>query len=168
MPKVLVQAGVQWQLASTAESSISSLFDLVLRLESVELPRELSGRLIAADLTEELSLVLDQIHAELDSRSLVHAWARDTGFNVLPNALSPLVGLQAWLVWSGTSAEALAATSAASAECRATVGDGGALWTWIFPPASNLASFRCRWRSSAGLCAMGSTDLALCFESRRT
>ncbi|WP_336347259.1 hypothetical protein [Pseudomonas monsensis] len=141
MPKALVQAGVQWQLASTAESSISSLFDLVLRLESVELPRELSGRLIAADLTEELSLVLDQIHAELDSRSLFPCLGARHRFNVLPNALSPLVGLQAWLVWSGTSAEALAATVQPALNAGQPLSDGGALWTLDFSASEQPGQF---------------------------
>ena len=140
-PKLLVAAGVEWTLTSQANTSISSLFELELRLEGIADFRELSGRLVAADLTEELSLRLDQIPAALDDQTLYPCLGALHRFNVLPNALSPLVGLELLLTWSGTSAEALGATVQPALEVAQPINDGGAIWMLDFTASQQPGQF---------------------------
>nr|BFE94660.1 hypothetical protein GCM10020185_51960 [Pseudomonas brassicacearum subsp. brassicacearum] len=120
-PKRLEAAGAQWTLASQVNSSTSSLFELELRLESVSVVRELTGRLVSEDLAEEVSLRLDQIAAALDAQALYPCLGgRFIGLAFLPNALSPLVGLESTLAWSGTSAEELGGNGSSGVESCAT------------------------------------------------
>lgn len=128
MPKRLTVEGVQWQLVSDKDSR-SSLFELELRLENLQSVRELSGRLISEDLTEELALMLDQVASTLDERKLYPCLKAIHRFNVLPHALSPLVGLEALLIWSG---EQLGATVEPDLDRPQTLSDGGAIWTLDF------------------------------------
>ncbi|MFJ2464046.1 hypothetical protein [Pseudomonas sp. NPDC087615] len=131
LPRKLVAQGVQWTLDASAGTS--SLFDLELRLDLANVPpRELSGRLVSTDLAEEVGLVLDQIRGEVDEQTFYPCLRARHCFNVLPNALSPLVGLQASLTWSGTPADELGATVLPALDTSQTLNDGGALWALDF------------------------------------
>ncbi|WP_223511809.1 hypothetical protein [Pseudomonas sp. GL-B-19] len=140
-PKALVADGVEWKLVSQANDSLSSLFELELRHESASTVRELSGRLMSADLTEEVSLMLDQISAALDGQSLYPCLGVVHRFNVLPHALSPLVGLDSSLAWSGTPADQLGATVQPTLNLPQTITDGGAIWSLDFTASQQPGQF---------------------------
>jgi hypothetical protein len=127
--KPLLATGVEWKLVSAVNTSISSLFDLELRLDDISSARELFGRLVSVDLTQEMSLVLDQIPAALDGQALYPCLGALHVFNVLPNALSPLVGLTSSLTWSGTPADQLCAIIKPESGVSQPISDGGAIWT---------------------------------------
>jgi hypothetical protein len=126
--KPLVAGGVEWTLVSVANASISSLFDLELHLEGERIVRELFGRLISVDPKEELSLLLDQVKAALDGQVLYPCLGALHRFNVLPNALSPLVGLKASLTWSGTPADELGVTIEPASGITQHISDGDTHW----------------------------------------
>ena len=140
-PKPLLAAGVEWKLVSQVNASISSLFELELRLDSVSAVRELSGRLLSVDLTEEMSLVLDQIRAPLDGQTLYPCLGALHRFNVLPNALSPLVGLMSSLIWSGTPADQLGATIKPALNLPQPLSGAGALWELDFTASQRSGQF---------------------------
>ncbi|VVO78438.1 hypothetical protein [Pseudomonas fluorescens] len=140
-PKALVAGGVEWKLVSQANDSLSSLFELELRLEGVSTVRELSGRLMSADLTEEVSLMLDQIPAALDGQAFYPCLGALHRFNVLPNALSPLVGLESSLTWSGTPADQLGATIQPALNLPQNLSDWGANWTMDFTASQTPGDF---------------------------
>ncbi|WP_223490709.1 hypothetical protein [Pseudomonas sp. A-RE-19] len=138
--KPIVTAGVEWTLASQADNSTSSLFELELRIQG-EPVRELSGRLMAADLSEEVSVRLDQIAAALDTQALYPCLGARHRFSVLPNALSPLAGLDLSLTWSGTPAEQLGATVQPALDQALPINDGGAIWTLDFTASQQPGQF---------------------------
>ncbi|MBV4550571.1 hypothetical protein HU742_005350 [Pseudomonas sp. SWRI102] len=144
-PKPLVADGAQWTLSSQVNGSTSSLFELELRLESVSAFRELAGRLVSESLAEEVSLRLDQIPAQLNDQALYPCLGALHRFSVLPNALSPLVGLASILVWSGTSAEQLNATVEPPLANAQPVNDGGAIWTLDFTVSEQSGQFALAW-----------------------
>ncbi|CAN7696219.1 Ig-like domain-containing protein [Pseudomonas brassicacearum] len=144
-PKRLEAAGAQWTLASQVNNSTSSLFELELRLESVSVVRELTGRLVSEDLAEEVSLRLDQIAAALDAQALYPCLGALHRFSVLPNALSPLVGLESTLAWSGTPAEELGATVRPVLNLAQPINDGGAIWMLDFTASEQPGEFALAW-----------------------
>ena len=137
-PKLLEAAGAEWKLVSQANNSISSLFELELRLEGVSTVRELSGRLMSADLTEEVSLLLDQTPAALDGETLHPCLGACHRFSVLPNALSPLVGLMSSLTWTG---DKLGATVEPDLNSPQVISDGGAIWKLDFTESQQPGEF---------------------------
>lgn len=139
--KPLVEEGVQWTLSSEAVNSISSLFELELRLESVEVVRELSGRLLSAQLSTEFGFLLDQIRAEPDEQALYPCLGAIHSFNVLPGALSPLVGLQVALTCSGDPTDALGTNLVSTLGTSQTLSDGGAIWTLDFSESTQPGRF---------------------------
>lgn len=145
IPKPLVAAGVEWELVSQVDTSISRLFELELRLEGVSTVRELSGRLVSVDLTEEVSLRLDQIPAALDAKAFHPCLGARHRFSVLLNALSPLVGLESWLTWLGTSAEELEATVEPALDLAQPINDGGANWMLDFTASQQPGLFSLIW-----------------------
>lgn len=132
IPKPLIAGGVQWELVSDEADSHSSLFELELHLAELPSVRELSGRLLAEDLKEEVALMLDQVHSSLDERSLYPCLKAIHRFKVLPHALSPLIGLDASLIWTGTPADALGAHVEPRLDEPQTLSDGGATWVLNF------------------------------------
>ncbi|MGL6246781.1 Ig-like domain-containing protein [Pseudomonas sp.] len=140
-PKPLLATGVEWTLASAVAFSISSLFELELHIEGVAIARELSGRLVSVDLTEELRLMLDQISAVLDGQTLYPCLGALHDFNVVPNALSPLVGLKASLTWSGTPADQLGAIITPALDQPQSLDDGGARWVFDFKASQHSGEF---------------------------
>ncbi|MEZ1322724.1 hypothetical protein QIW46_15385 [Pseudomonas fluorescens] len=139
--KPLAAAGVQWTLSSAAQDSTSRLFELELRLEGVDSVRELSGRLLSVDLSTEVSLLLDQIRAAPDEQALYPCLRAIHCFNVLPNALSPLLGLQASLSWLGDSPEQLNATIVPPLDDFQLLSDGGAIWKLNFSASEQPGRF---------------------------
>ncbi|MGY2438674.1 hypothetical protein [Pseudomonas sp. SDO52101_S400] len=110
VPFLLMPEGVTWIFTSSADASISSLFQLSLKADGVAEDRELSGRFINPDLTQELSIRFDQGSAALDGQALYPCLGAVHRFNVWLNVLSPLVGLSSALEWSGTPADEFDAT----------------------------------------------------------
>ncbi|PKA67599.1 hypothetical protein ATI02_0300 [Pseudomonas baetica] len=137
----LLAEGVQWELQSLAETSLSSLFELELRLENVGTVRELSGRLVSVDLKQEMRLLLDQVLTPLDEQVLYPCLGARHRFNVSPNALSPLVGLQVSLAWSGKSAEDLQATVQPDLGAVQVLSDSGVVWILDFSASEQPGRF---------------------------
>ncbi|PTT32520.1 hypothetical protein DBR18_03340, partial [Pseudomonas sp. HMWF021] len=124
--------GLQWTLASSSATSRSGLFELKLGTPVFNVDRELFGRLFAADLSEELSVQLDQVIAAPSDNAFHPCLGATHDFNVLPNPLSPLVGLDMQLSWTGTPAEQLGAVVTPAPGTAVPVGDGGARWALDF------------------------------------
>lgn len=141
VPKTLIADGVQWELVSDESDSYSSLFELELRLAELPSVRELSGRLLAEDLAEEVTLMLDQVQSSLDERSLYPCLKAVHRFKVLPHALSPLVGLDASLIWTGTPGDALGAIVEPRLDEPQTLSDGGATWVLNFKDSEKPDEF---------------------------
>lgn len=140
-PKPLVASGVEWVLTSDKANSVSSLFELELRLEGVDRVRELSGRLVSDDLTEDVALMLDQVHANLDDQPLHPCLGAVHTFNVIPGQLSALIGLDATLSWSGTPPESLGATVEPPLDHPQQLSDGGASWVVNFTQSREPGAF---------------------------
>lgn len=141
VPKQLIKGGVEWELVSDETDSQSSLFELELRVQALPDVRELSGRLLAEDVRTEVALMLDQVQSSLDELSLYPCIEAVHRFKVLPHALSPLVGLEASLIWTGASAESLGADVQPSLDEPQTLGDGGATWVLDFKQSAKPGEF---------------------------
>lgn len=138
--KPLAKEGVQWTLVVTAQG-ISSLFDLELRLEGLGVVRALPGRLLSADLNKEVSLLLDQVRIQMNDEALYPCLGAVHRFNVLPNGLSPLVGLQTRLTWQLDSPEELEATICPALDEPQVLTDGGAVWELNFSRSEQSGRF---------------------------
>lgn len=135
-----VGEGWEWPVSSSIGSSQSAVFYLTLTSDALE-PRSLLGRLLSFDLADEASVVLDQIRAAMDGGTLypcLGAWHR---FTVLPNALSPLVGLTARLIWSGTTSEQLDASVIPALDLPLVFSDGGVQWQLDFTNSPRKGEF---------------------------
>jgi len=110
VPYLLMPEGLSWNLDPSADASISSLFGFRLNADGVADDRELPGRFINPDLTQELSIRFDKGSAALDGRPLYPCLGAVHRFNVWLNVLSPLVGLSGAVEWSGTPADEFDAT----------------------------------------------------------
>ncbi|WP_338799855.1 hypothetical protein V9L13_14325 [Pseudomonas sp. RSB 5.4] len=129
-PLMLVPSGLEWRFSSQIASSTSSLFSLALSTPGLASPRELFGRLISTQLTDELTLMLDQVTATAASQTLFPCIGARHNLRYLPKALSPLVGLQATLVWQGTPADDLEASIEPPLDQAQIISDGGVGW-WL-------------------------------------
>ncbi len=94
-----------WTLSSEFATSRSSMFGLRLLTDSLE-DRELLGRLSSPDIYDEFTLVLDQISTD-KGQSLYPCIGAVHRYIFRTNALSPLVGIDIELQWSGSTAEDL-------------------------------------------------------------
>lgn len=130
-----------WQISSESGESRSGLFEWLLESDAIASPRELSGRLLSDNLADEVSIVLDQVRAPIGRDKLYPCLGAIHHFNVLPNKLSPLVGLTAQLIWTGTPAEALDATVEPSLDQPPTFSDGGARWLLDFTESQENGEF---------------------------
>ncbi len=139
--KPLTEQGLKWTL-NAADSIVSSLFQLKLHIEGGEPDRELTGRLFQQDLNLEMSLMLDQIRAALDVQPLYPCLAAVHDFKVLPQGLSPLIGLDIALVWSGTSAEELDAKVFPALDSTQKLTDGGFVWSLDFSRSARPGKFQ--------------------------
>ncbi|WP_330207708.1 hypothetical protein [Pseudomonas sp. AM14(2022)] len=137
-PLRLGPLGLEWRFSSQIASSTSSLFSLALSTPVLASPRELFGRLISTQLTDELTLMLDQVTATAASQTLFPCIGARHTLRYLPNALSPLVGLQATLVWQGTPADDLEASIEPPLDQAQIISDGGVGW-WLDFTASEVS-----------------------------
>ncbi|VVO73424.1 hypothetical protein [Pseudomonas fluorescens] len=139
--QVIRETGAEWTLDSAANNSISSLFDLELRLNGEATVRALPGRLLAANLNKEVQLMLDQVRAQLNEELLYPCLGAIHHFKILPNALSPLVGLKTEVKWTGDTAEELGATIEPALDVARTLEDGGVVWTLNFSNSEQRGRF---------------------------
>jgi len=139
--KPLPEQGLKWTLNAT-DSNVSSLFQLKLEIEGDEPDRELTGRLFQQDLNLEMSLMLDQIHAALDVQPLYPCLAAVHDFKVLPQALSPFIGLDIALAWSGAPAEELNAEIFPPLDSTQKLTDGGCVWSLDFSRSARRGKFQ--------------------------
>lgn len=139
-PTATADGGWQWPLTSTGASQ-SGMFVCGLLSDVWTQERMLSGRLLSQNLADEVTVVLDQVPATLGAQTLYPCLGALHRFNVLPHALSPLVGLDAKLKWSGTSAEQLGATVDPALSVAQAFSDGGALWLLDFSASQQRGEF---------------------------
>lgn len=139
--KPLPAEGAEWKLSSEEASSKSSLFEVELRHESQSIVRELSGRLMFADPAKELSLRLDQVSAQLSGERLHPCLAALHDFQVLPNELSPLVGLSLSLAWTETPADELDATVQPPVDTLQPVTAAGVTYALNFTASARAGRF---------------------------
>ncbi|MBV4476376.1 Ig-like domain-containing protein [Pseudomonas botevensis] len=133
--KTLLAQGVEWTLSSPIGTSQSRPFEVELRIEGEPGVRELSGRLLHPDLREELSLLLDQVSAHLSGQAFYPCLGALHGFRALPNALTPLLGLDLFVQWTGTPAAELGATITPVLDRPQPLNADGAQWTLDFTGA---------------------------------
>lgn len=132
--------GWEWPVSSSIATSHSAVFYLTLTAEELQ-PRSLLGRLLSFDLVDEVSAVLDQIHATMGGGTLYPCLGALHRFSVLPNALSPLVGLNARLIWTGTPSEELNATVIPALDHPLVLEDGGVQWQLDFTRSPRNGEF---------------------------
>ncbi|MHC8383292.1 Ig-like domain-containing protein [Pseudomonas sp. LB3P14] len=140
--KLLSAEGVEWTFSSEETTSKSSLFELQLRREGEAIVRELSGRLMFADPAKELSLMLDQVCAPLSGEKLHPCLAALHDFTVLPNELSPLVGLMLSLAWTETPADELDATVQPPVDTLQSVTAAGVTYALNFTASARAGRFK--------------------------
>ncbi|WP_247841381.1 hypothetical protein [Pseudomonas sp. MWU12-3103b] len=140
-PLMLEPSGLEWRFSSQVASSTSSLFSLTLSSPGLTAPRELFGRLISTELMDELTLMLDQVTATNASQRMFPCIGATHTLRYLPNALSPLVGLQATLVWQGTPADDLEASIEPPLDQAQKISDGGVGWSLDFTSSKVSGAF---------------------------
>lgn len=140
-PLRLGPLGLEWRFSSQVASSTSSLFSLTLSSPGLTAPRELFGRLISTELMDELTLMLDQVTATNASQRMFPCIGATHTLRYLPNALSPLVGLQATLVWQGTPADDLEASIEPPFDQAQKISDGGVGWSLDFTSSKVSGAF---------------------------
>lgn len=130
--------GLTWVLNSDASESLSSLFELKLSSPGLD-DRELFGRLIANDLSEEMSVVLDQTVAV--AGDVLHpCLGAHHGYSVRPNELGPLVGMDVSLSLA-TGQLPPEATVEPALDVAQTLTDGGAHWSFDFSRSDTPVTF---------------------------
>ena len=140
-PLRLGPLGLEWRFSSQVASSTSSLFSLTLSSPGLTAPRELFGRLISTELMDELTLMLDQVTATNASQRMFPCIGATHTLRYLPNALSPLVGLQATLVWQGIPADDLEASIEPPLDQAQKISDGGVGWSLDFTSSKVSGAF---------------------------
>jgi len=140
-PLRLGPLGLEWHFSSQVVSSTSSLFSLTLSSPGLTAPRELFGRLISTELMDELTLMLDQVTATSASQRMFPCIGATHTLRYLPNALSPLVGLQGMLMWLGTPAEELDASVEPPLDNARPLDDGGIGWALDFSASKTTGHF---------------------------
>ncbi|WP_085655998.1 hypothetical protein [Pseudomonas sp. B11(2017)] len=139
--RILTAAGLEWTFSSSAPESLSALFALQLSTGIAASPRELIGRLIAADLADELTVMLDQVTQPPAGQPFYPCLGARHAVRYLPNPLSPLVGLQGRLVWQGTPADDLQAGVEPPPDRAQPIEDGGVAWTLDFTSSPTAGDF---------------------------
>ncbi|QJI44573.1 hypothetical protein HKK52_27640 [Pseudomonas sp. ADAK2] len=140
-PRNLTAAGLEWTFTSALGTSLSSLFELKLSSPRLSLDRELFGRLVAPDLAQEASLTLDQVSVVPGDQALYPCLGAVHRFSLLPNALSPLVGLSTTLSWTGALPEQLGASIDPPLAQSQVIDDGGARWSLDFTASPAPGTF---------------------------
>ncbi|WP_025112755.1 hypothetical protein [Pseudomonas sp. H1h] len=141
VPLKLESKGLEWTFSSQVASSASSLFSLALSSPVLASPRELFGRLVATQLFDELTVMLDQVTATQASQRLFPCIGARHNVRYLPNALSPLVGLQGTLMWLGTPADDLDAGVEPPLDISQALSDGGVGWGLDFTASKVSGDF---------------------------
>lgn len=116
-----------WTLSSEFATSRSSMFGLRLLTDSLE-DRELLGRLLSPDIYDEFELVLDQMPSKR-GQSLYPCIGAVHRYIFRTNALSPLVGTEMDLSWSGSSAEDLGIILDPPVRTSNFIDESGMTWT---------------------------------------
>ncbi len=140
-PTATPAGGWEWQLSSETDSSSSGLFELTLKSDALPEARALSGRLLSSDLADEASILLDQVSATLDEQTLFPCLGALHHFTCLVNALSPLIGLDLMLMWSGTPADELDATVEPALPLPQVINAGGVRWALNFTASQKAGEF---------------------------
>ncbi|MFJ2684810.1 hypothetical protein ACIOYV_13830 [Pseudomonas sp. NPDC087342] len=140
-PTATAAGGWEWPIRSVAGTSSSGLFEWLLSSTGLAQTRSLSGRLLSQDLADEARMVLDQISALIGGQTFYPCLGAHHRLNILPNALSPLVGLSARLKWSGISAGELNATVEPELTVAQVIDDGGARWNLDFTASDKRGQF---------------------------
>lgn len=128
VPKTLTEQGVEWVISSAVATSLSRLFSLQLCADVLTTPRDLFGRLMSANLMDEWVLMLDQVPPAPDTQGFYPCLGAEHRFRGLPHPLSPLVGLQARLSWTGTPADQLQVKVDPPLSQVQWLDDGGVAW----------------------------------------
>ncbi|MFJ4195131.1 hypothetical protein [Pseudomonas sp. NPDC089534] len=139
--RILTATGLEWTFSSPAPESLSALFALQLSTGIAASPRELTGRLIAANLADELTVMLDQVTQPPAGQPFYPCLGARHAVRYLPNPLSPLVGLQGRLVWQGTPADELQAGVEPPLDRAQPIEDGGVAWALDFTSSPSAGSF---------------------------
>lgn len=141
VPELLESKGLEWAFSSQAAASTSGMFTLQLVSPVLASPRELFGRLISSQLEDELTVMLDQVPGTQADAALFPCLGARHTFRFLPNALSPLVGLEGFLDWQGTSAPQLGATVEPPLDVPQRLADGGIGWALDFTSSTLPGEF---------------------------
>ncbi|WP_347901688.1 hypothetical protein [Pseudomonas purpurea] len=141
VPTATSQGGWEWRLSSGFSTSRSGLFELSLTSTEVSGARELSGRLLSENLADEGHIVLDQVSATVGNQTLYPCLGALHRYNFLPHALSPLIGLNLKLEWSGKPADELGVTVTPELHLPQAISAGGAAWALDFSASQNNGQF---------------------------
>ncbi|MGE8177602.1 hypothetical protein [Pseudomonas fluorescens] len=140
-PTATPEGGWEWRLSSVFGSSRSSLFEFSLKSDALPEARVLSGRLLSSDMAAEASVLFDQVSATQGNQTLFPCLGALHHFNFLVNALSPLIGLDVMLTWSGTPADELDASVTPALHLPQVISAGGAPWALDFTVSQNNGQF---------------------------
>ncbi|WP_434709710.1 hypothetical protein J3P75_06625 [Pseudomonas sp. R1-1] len=137
-----------WTLNSEFATSRSSMFGLRLLNDSLE-DRELLGRLISPDIYDEFELVLDQM-TPTRGQSLYPCLGAVHRYIVRTHALSPLIGTEVDLSWSGSSAEDLGIILDPPARSPNYIDESGMTWTLDCSASRGAGEFGLQFLTRAG------------------
>lgn len=140
VPKILREGQeLEWTFSSDLIDSIGSIFEVKLVTDTL-VDRELFCRLLSTDIHDEMTVVLDQLTG-LRGQPLFPCLGAVHRYIFRTNALSPLVGIDMDLVWSGSSAEALGIELSPPPNSLNTVDDSGFTWTLDCSKSTNPGTF---------------------------
>lgn len=89
---LLTSTGIKWKIVSGTNRS--GLFELEATSAYLQQKRELTGRLMAEKFDDEVTLVFDQTASPIGRRELYPCIGKVHQLTLLPNAFSPLQGIQ--------------------------------------------------------------------------
>jgi hypothetical protein len=92
---LLTQEGVQWSI--TSGNARSGIFELEVESDYLPRKRELTGRLMATQFDDEVTLVFDQMSSPIGRSDLHPCIGAIHQLTLLPFAFSPLQGLELYL-----------------------------------------------------------------------
>ena len=95
-PVLLTNEGLQWTIRSGNERS--GIFELEVESAYLQRKRELTGRLMAENFDDEVTLVFDQMPSPIGRSPLYPCIGAIHQLTLLPNAFSPLQGIE--MFWS--------------------------------------------------------------------
>jgi hypothetical protein len=137
-----------WTLSSEFATSRSSMFGLRLLTDSLE-DRELLGRLSSPDIYDEFTLVLDQMSTD-KGQSLYPCIGAVHRYIFRTNALSPLVGTDIEMYWSGSTAEELGIVRNPPESSINNIDESGMTWTLDCSDSQGGGAFGLKFSMEAG------------------